>query len=123
MNTASKTLLDSADVAAELGIDPVDVLRLVAQRRLAGHTAPIQVLAFADGGRRLVSAGNDARILVWDVAPGGAAAGASWYLNLLWAKVRKVRPSGSPWAMVVVASCTRVFSATRVSLVRSVASG
>jgi WD40 repeat protein len=37
-------------------------------RVLKGHTAPVQVLLFA-GPERLVSAGNDARILVWDLAP------------------------------------------------------
>ena len=36
--------------------------------RLAGHSAPVQVLAFVDEGRRLISAGNDARVMVWDVS-------------------------------------------------------
>jgi WD40 repeat protein len=36
--------------------------------RFEGHTAPVQVLAFADDGDRLISAGNDARIFVWNVA-------------------------------------------------------
>jgi len=35
--------------------------------RLEGHTAPVQVLAFAANGTRLISAGNDARIFVWNV--------------------------------------------------------
>jgi WD40 repeat protein len=34
---------------------------------LAGHTAPVQVLTFAEGGRRLISSGNDARVLVWEL--------------------------------------------------------
>ena len=34
---------------------------------LAGHTAPVQVLTFADEGRRLISSGNDARVLVWEL--------------------------------------------------------
>jgi len=38
-------------------------------RRLAGHTAPIQVLHFFDGGRRLLSAGHDARVFVWNLNP------------------------------------------------------
>lgn len=33
---------------------------------LAGHTAPVQVLAFVQEGRRLISSGNDARVLVWE---------------------------------------------------------
>ena len=33
--------------------------------RLEGHTAPVQVLTFVDAGRRLISVGNDARVLVW----------------------------------------------------------
>jgi WD40 repeat protein len=33
--------------------------------RMEGHTAPVQSLVFFDEGRRLVSAGNDARIYVW----------------------------------------------------------
>jgi WD40 repeat protein len=39
---------------------------------LERHTAPVQVLLFADEGRTLLSAGNDARVLVWDVSGGGA---------------------------------------------------
>jgi len=38
-------------------------------RRLVGHSAPVQRLAFVDGGKRLISTGHDARVLVWDVAP------------------------------------------------------
>ena len=37
---------------------------------LEGHTAPVQVLLFADQGRSLLSAGNDARVLIWDVSGG-----------------------------------------------------
>ncbi len=35
--------------------------------QLAGHTAPIQALAFTSGGNHLISAGNDARVLVWNI--------------------------------------------------------
>jgi len=38
--------------------------------RLEGHTAPVRVLAFADRGTRLLSAGSDARLFVWNVASG-----------------------------------------------------
>ncbi len=41
--------------------------QLVAE--LPGHTAPIQVLTFLDGGQTLVSAGNDAQVLIWDLGP------------------------------------------------------
>lgn len=44
------------------------------ERVLEGHSAPVQVLLFADRGRHLISAGNDARVLVWDLegrGPGG----------------------------------------------------
>ncbi len=36
---------------------------------LTGHTAPVQVLAFTAGGSRLISSGNDARVLVWEIPP------------------------------------------------------
>ncbi|MCP5040363.1 MAG: PQQ-binding-like beta-propeller repeat protein [bacterium] len=36
-------------------------------RRLQGHTAPVQTLVFIDEGRKLVSAGYDARVFVWDL--------------------------------------------------------
>ena len=29
-----------------------------------GHTAPVQALVFVDDGKRLISAGNDARVMV-----------------------------------------------------------
>jgi WD40 repeat protein len=35
------------------------------ERRFSGHTAPLRSLVFLDQGRRLVSAGSDARIFVW----------------------------------------------------------
>jgi WD40 repeat protein len=37
------------------------------ERRLSGHTAPIQKLLFIDEGRGLVSAGHDARVFVWNL--------------------------------------------------------
>jgi len=37
------------------------------ERRLSGHTAPIQKLLFIDEGRSLVSAGHDARVFVWNL--------------------------------------------------------
>jgi len=37
-------------------------------QRLEQHTAPVQVLQFLDDGKRLLSTGNDARVLVWNVA-------------------------------------------------------
>ena len=37
------------------------------ERRLDGHTAPIQKLLFIDEGRALVSAGHDARVFVWNL--------------------------------------------------------
>jgi len=53
-------------------IGVVEVASGLVTHVLEGHTAPIQVLLFADQGRSLVSAGNDARVLVWDVSPGSA---------------------------------------------------
>jgi len=40
-------------------------------RSFGGHTAPVQSLIFADDGERLISAGNDARIFVWDLSGEG----------------------------------------------------
>jgi len=37
-------------------------------RQLRGHSAPVQSLLFLEDGERLVSAGNDARVLVWDLS-------------------------------------------------------
>jgi WD40 repeat protein len=34
-------------------------------RVLRGHTGPVRALGFADGGRRLISAGEDGAILIW----------------------------------------------------------
>jgi WD40 repeat protein len=45
----------------------IDLRSRRVSRLLAGHTAPVQVLAFAEGGRRLISSGNDARVLVWEL--------------------------------------------------------
>jgi WD40 repeat protein len=34
-------------------------------RVLRGHSGPVRALGFADGGRRLISAGEDGAILIW----------------------------------------------------------
>jgi molybdopterin-containing oxidoreductase family membrane subunit len=55
-------------VALSLDDHRVGILRLAdgqITHRLDGHTAPLQVLAFVDAGRQLISVGNDARVLVW----------------------------------------------------------
>jgi WD40 repeat protein len=60
-------------VAAAIETEKIALIDLRSHRvsrLLAGHTAPVQVLAFAEGGRRLISGGNDARVLVWDLAAG-----------------------------------------------------
>jgi len=54
------TLEDHAIGLIELGTGRI-------LRQLAGHTAPIQALAFTSEGRNLISAGNDARLLVWNL--------------------------------------------------------
>ena len=38
-------------------------------RVLQCHTAPVQYLSFVDQGRRLISAGHDARIVISDLEP------------------------------------------------------
>lgn len=48
----------------------VGIVRLADGRvthRFAGHTAPIQVLHFLEDGGRLLSAGHDARLFVWNL--------------------------------------------------------
>jgi len=37
-------------------------------RRFSGHTGPVQSLLFAGDGERLISAGNDAWVFVWDLS-------------------------------------------------------
>jgi len=57
-------------LAFTLDANRIGLLRLAdhrVTRRLEGHTAPVQVLLFVDGGRRLISAGNDAKMLVWNL--------------------------------------------------------
>jgi WD40 repeat protein len=66
--TALGTDADSSRLALSLDDHRVGILRLAdgqITHRLEGHTAPLQVLAFVDAGRRLISVGNDARVLVW----------------------------------------------------------
>jgi hypothetical protein len=66
--TALGTDADSTRLALSLDDHRVGILRLAdgqITHRLEGHTAPVQVLAFVDAGRRLISVGNDARVLVW----------------------------------------------------------
>jgi len=44
-------------------------------QRLPGHTGPLRSLQFAADGTRLISAGSDARIRVWDTAEPAEEAG------------------------------------------------
>lgn len=39
----------------------------IEERRLEGHTAPVQKLVFIDAGQKLISAGYDARVFVWNL--------------------------------------------------------
>jgi WD40 repeat protein len=67
----------AALLALPLEDHQVGLLRIADGRivqRLSGHTAPVHVLLFADGGSTLISAGNDARVLVWNLA--GKSAGS-----------------------------------------------
>lgn len=66
--TALGSDADSTRLALSLDDHRIGILRLAdgqITHRLEGHTAPVQVLAFVDAGRRLISVGNDARVLVW----------------------------------------------------------
>jgi WD40 repeat protein len=57
-------------VAAAVEGEKIALIELRSHRvsaLLAGHTAPVQVLAFVQQGSRLISSGNDARVLVWEV--------------------------------------------------------
>ena len=67
---------DAASERLALSLDDhqVGILRLAdgqITHRLEGHTAPLQVLAFVDAGRQLISVGNDARVLVWRLDTNG----------------------------------------------------
>lgn len=69
--------IDGDRLALTLGAHQIGLLGIRdgrIRRGMAAHTAPVQRFAFLDGGRRLLSAGNDARVLVWDVGEdeGGA---------------------------------------------------
>jgi WD40 repeat protein len=58
-------------VALPLEEHQVGVLRIAdgrVLRRFGGHTGPIQSLLFSDDGERLISAGNDAWVFVWDLS-------------------------------------------------------
>ncbi len=65
-------------VAYAMGDGRIGVIRAAEgrgpmERVLEGHSAPVQALLFADERRRLISTGNDACVLVWDLerhAPG-----------------------------------------------------
>jgi molybdopterin-containing oxidoreductase family membrane subunit len=66
--TAVRADAEGKRLALSLDDHRVGILRLAdgeITHRLEGHTAPVQVLAFVDAGRQLISVGNDARILVW----------------------------------------------------------
>jgi len=57
-------------VAAAVEGEKIALIELRSHRvsaLLAGHTAPVQVMAFVQQGSRLISSGNDARVLVWEV--------------------------------------------------------
>jgi WD40 repeat protein len=69
---------DGARLAATLDGPTIGMLSLPdggVVGRLAGHSAPVHVLAFADEGRLLISGGNDARVLVWDVSSSALPSG------------------------------------------------
>lgn len=62
------------DVVFATGEGRIGVIRAVHEHMsvesvLEGHSAPVQALLFVDAGQRLISAGNDARVLVWDLEP------------------------------------------------------
>ena len=64
---------DARDRRLALPLDDhrVGLIRVADRRithRLEGHTAPVQVLLFVEGGSQLISAGSDARVLVWSLA-------------------------------------------------------
>jgi len=57
-------------VAAAVEGEKIALIELRSHRvsaLLAGHTAPVQVLTFVQEGSRLISSGNDAQVLVWEV--------------------------------------------------------
>ena len=62
--------IDGDRLALTLGAHQIGLLGIRdgrIRRSMAAHTAPVQRLVFLEGGRRLLSAGIDARVLVWDV--------------------------------------------------------
>ena len=50
------------------GVALLDVATGAVVRRWTGHRGNVHALAFTPDGRRLISGGADASVLVWDVA-------------------------------------------------------
>ena len=67
VDPATRHLALTLDEASTLGILQLPGGELL--HRLRGHTSSPQSLHFVDGGKQLISSGNDAQVLVWRLAP------------------------------------------------------
>jgi WD40 repeat protein len=66
-----KTLACSVASGADWAVVLVELATGKERRRFAGHQLPVRVLTFSPDGKTLASGGDDATVLVWDVAGPG----------------------------------------------------
>ena len=61
----TRPLTESVDAALSVGQTAADVLQI-----LRGHLGAVRAACFLPGGNRLVSAGSDGRVILWDIDSG-----------------------------------------------------
>ena len=77
---------------------------VAAELRAGGHAAPVTGVAWARGGRALVTAGADWRVLLWDLAAPALGVAREWHLG---APVASLSVSGGRAVARVVSGAAR----------------